>query len=262
MPPPASSLIGHAGSAFVFLGETAALAASALSITARGKCSLRQLVHQMASIGVDSLPIVIATSLSTGAVVAFYTSEVFLRFGAGSFAGGIMTLTILLELGPVIAGISVASRSGAAIAAEIGSMAVTEQVDALRALAISPSRYLVAPRVVACTLMMPLAGLASDAAGVCGSIAMSAANGISPEAFLESARNYASETDLLKGLVKTVWFGFTVAVVACHTGLATTGGASGVGRSTTRSVVLCVVLIFVSDFFLAQLLRGAAISVR
>jgi phospholipid/cholesterol/gamma-HCH transport system permease protein len=246
----------------IFLGETWTLAAQALSFLLRGKLSVRNTVAQMAAIGVDSLPIVIATTLSTGAVYAFYTSDIFVRFGAVNFVGGTLTLSFLLELGPVLAGVTVASRSGAAIAAEIGSMVVTEQVDALRAMAVSPIRYLVAPRLVACVLMMPLVGVFADLAGILGCYLMAGAHGVPPNAFIESARTYATGTDLIKGLVKTLFFGLTIAIVACHQGLKTKGGATGVGRATTSSVVLCVVLIFVLDFFLAQLLSGASVAVK
>lgn len=248
--------------ALAFVGETWLLALRSLGYVFRGRLSLRDTLAQMAAIGVDSLPIVVITALSTGAVFAFYTVGVFLRFGAVQFIGGTLTLSFLLELGPVLAGVAVASRSGAAIAAEIGSMVVTEQVDALRAMAVPPVRYLVGPRLVACVVMMPVCGLFSDAAGVLGSFLMAAAQGVPQQAFLDSARNFATEADLFKGLAKTAWFGFTIAVVACQQGLKTRGGAVGVGRSTTASVVMCVVLIFVADFFLAQVLSGASVSFR
>ena len=246
----------------LFVGQTWQLAFEALSYILRGRISLTETVRQMALIGVDSLPIIVATSVSTGAVLAFYTSDVFIRFGAAVFVGGTITLSFLLELGPVLAGVMVAARSGAAIAAEIGSMVVTEQVDALRSLAVSPVRYLVAPRLLACVLMMPVCGLVSDFAGVLGSIVMAAAHGVPTATFIESVRTMATETDLLKGLVKTLWFGFTIACVASRQGLATERGAAGVGRATTSSVVLCVVLIFISDFFLAQILMGASVATK
>lgn len=252
--------IGPLAGALAFVGETAALAWSALALIARRRVSASVTLEQMAAIGADALPIVTIITLSTGAVFAFYTAPVFVRFGAVGFVGGTETLSFLLELGPILAGVAVAARSGAAIAAEIGTMVVTEQVDALRSLGVSPVRYLVAPRVLACVLMMPLVGLFADAAGVGGAAVMSAAHGVTSQAFVDSVRAYVTQADLVKGLVKTIWFGFTIAVVACHQGLRTEGGASGVGRATTRSVVLCIVLIFVADFFLAQLLTGASVS--
>lgn len=241
-----------------FIGETSLLAARAIGYVLRGQLSLKGTLGQMAAIGVDALPIVIASTLSTGAVFALYTAGLFVQFGASRFLGGTLTLSFLLELGPVLAGVTVASRSGAAIAAEIGSMMVTEQVDALRAMGVSPIRYLVAPRLVACVLMMPLVGVFADLFGVLGSYLTCQAKGVPGPLFIESVRSMVVETAFTNGLIKTVCFGVIISIVACREGLKTKGGATGVGKSTTSSVVLCVVLIFIADFFLAQVL-GAPI---
>jgi len=246
----------------IFVGDSWGIALQAIGCILRGKVRLRETVRQMAAIGVDSLPIVVATAVSTGAVLAFYMSGVLVQFGADAFTGGTIALTFLLELGPLLAGVMVAARSGAAIAAEIGTMVVTEQVDALRSMAVSPIAYLVAPRLAACVAMMPLCGFVSDVAGIGGSIVMASLHGVPVEAFLDSMRLMADETDLAKGLIKTLWFGLTIVAVACRQGLRAKRGAAGVGRATTSSVVLCVVLIFVSDFFLAQLLTGASVATQ
>lgn len=246
--------------AMEFVGETVMLAGQAIAFIVKGRASVFQTLLQMSAIGVDSLPIVVAITFSTGAVFAYYTASVFVRFGAINLAGGTLVYGFLNELGPVLAGVAVAARSGAAIAAELGSMVVTEQVDALRAMAVSPVRYLVAPRLLACVLMMPLVGVFADLAGSFGAFLMSGFHGVPHQAFLQSARTFVGTGDLLRGLVKTIWFGFTIAVVACRQGLRTTGGATGVGRATTSSVVLCVVLIFISDFFLAQILTGGTVG--
>jgi phospholipid/cholesterol/gamma-HCH transport system permease protein len=245
-----------------FLGETATLAYMSLVYLVRGRLNIRETINQMSAIGADSLSIVMITTLSTGAVFAYYTADIFIHFGAANYIGGTLTLSFLMELGPLLAGVTVSARIGAAIAAEIGSMVVTEQVDALRSMAVSPIRYLVLPRIVACVLMLPVLGVFADLAGVGGSFLMALYHGVPGQTFLESARTFVTERDMIKGLVKTIWFGFTIAVIACHQGLKTEGGAVGVGRSTTRSVVLCVMLIFISDFFLAQLLSGASITIR
>lgn len=249
-------------SALVFLGECGALAVQAIGFLLVGKLSLRNTLLQMAAIGVDSLPIVLASCVSSGAVYSFYTADIMVKFGATGFVGGTLTLSFLLELGPVLAGINVASRSGAAIAAEIGSMVVTEQVDALRAMAVSPVRYLVTPRLVATLLMMPLVGVFAVCAGIAGCYYMAGFHGVPHQAFIESARAFATTADFVKGLIKTLCFGFIIVIVACQQGLRTKGGATGVGRATTNSVVLCVVLIFIADFFLAQMLAGAYVTVR
>jgi phospholipid/cholesterol/gamma-HCH transport system permease protein len=242
--------------ALAFVGESFLLFTRALGFILRGRLNARLMLQQMAAIGVNSLPIVVVTTLSTGGVFALYTSPLFVRLGAVSFLGGTLTLSFLLELGPVLAGVTVASRSGAAIAAEIGSMVVTEQVDALRSLGISPVRYLVAPRLAAAVLMMPLVTVFADLAGVLGCYLMAASNGVPSGVFLESVRQMVTESDFFSGLIKTFFFGAIIATVACQQGLRTSGGATGVGRFTTASVVLCVVLIFISDFFLAQVLSS------
>jgi phospholipid/cholesterol/gamma-HCH transport system permease protein len=246
----------------VFIGECGDLAGRSIGFVLRGQLSLRHTLLQMSSIGVDSVPLVIAASLSTGAVYAFYTADIMVKFGAVSFVGGTHALSFLLELGPILAGINVASRSGAAIAAEIGSMVVTEQVDALRALAVSPVRYLVAPRLVACVAMMPLIAVFADVAGILGGLEMAGTRGVPHAAFIDSARVFATGTDFLKGLIKAACFGFITVIIACQQGLRTSGGATGVGRATTSSVVLCVLAIFIADFFLAQVLAGAWSAVR
>jgi phospholipid/cholesterol/gamma-HCH transport system permease protein len=241
-----------------FVGETTLLAWSALAYLLRGRFSFREAVRQMAVLGADSLPIVLLTTSSTGAVFSLYTVGIFVTYGATNFIGGTLTIAFLLELGPLLAGISFASRGAAAIASELGSMVVTEQVDALRALAVAPARYLVAPRVLACVLMLPVATVFADLSGIVGGLLMAMAHGVPQTTFIESARQIALPSDLLKGIVKTFWFGFTIAIVACRQGLRTRGGASGVGRATTSSVVACVVLIFLSDFVLAQMLGAGS----
>lgn len=245
-----------------FVGEIVSLAVSAFRFLIQGKVSVRNILHQMSAIGVDALPIAITTTLSTGAVFALYTAGIFVQFGASTFLGGMLTLSFVLELGPLLAGITVASRSGAAIAAEIGSMVVTEQVDALRSLAVSPIRYLVAPRLIACIIVMPIVGVFADLSGVFGCYLMSRNAGIPGQVFIESARTMVTQTELFKGLVKTVVFGALIAIISCQQGLRTKGGATGVGRATTSSVVLCVVVIFIADFFLAQILTGPALKGR
>lgn len=248
--------------AATFVGETSILAGQAAWLAVRGKFSLRETIRQMAAMGVDSIPIIMLTCAATGSVLAFYVADVLVRFGGSGFVGGMIALSFLLELGPVLAGVMVAARSGAAVAAEIGSMVVTEQIDALRMMSVPPVRYLVTPRVLACILMMPICGLFADMAGIFGGLVMASTHGVTQSAFMESIRTMATHADLMKGLAKTLWFGLTIAVVACHQGLNTQRGATGVGAATTRSVVLCVVFIFVSDFFLAQALSGASASMR
>lgn len=248
-PTPLSALLA-------FVGEAAVLSGQTLAAIVRGGLSLRDLLAQMSSIGVDSIWIVLVVTTATGAVFAFYIASLSRSIGFTGFVGGTLGYAFLNELGPVLGGVAFAARSGAAIAAEIGSMVVTEQVDALRAMAISPIRYLVAPRVLAAVIMLPLLIVCADLAGISGGYVFSGASGIPHASYLESIHTYTHVSDLTNGLLKAVIFGFIVGIVACQQGLKTQGGATGVGRSTTSSVVLCVLLIFVSDFFLTQILAG------
>ena len=162
----------YLGALLTFLGEIASLTAQTVREIVRGGVSVSDLIAQMASIGADSLAIVLVITTATGAVFSFYTANLALQIGFTSFVGGTVAYGLLNELSPVLGGVALAARVGAAIAAEIGSMVVTEQVDALRAMAISPVRYLVAPRVIAAVLMLPLLITLGDVSGLMGSYAM------------------------------------------------------------------------------------------
>jgi phospholipid/cholesterol/gamma-HCH transport system permease protein len=239
-----------------FLGESALLTGQTLRWIVRGGIDVRDLVTQMALIGADSIWIVLVITAATGAVFALYTTSLALKIGFTQFVGGTMSYGFLNELGPVLGGVAFASRSGAAIAAEIGSMVVTEQVDALRAMAIAPVRYLVVPRVLASVIMLPLLTVIADVAGLYGGYFFAVAKGVPAQAFWDSVRTYTLTADLFNGLLKSVVFGFLVGIIACQQGLRTKGGATGVGKATTSSVVLCVVMIFIADFFMAQILTA------
>lgn len=239
-----------------FVGEAAFLAGQVVMAVCTGRMNLRDLLVQMSAIGVDSIWIVLVVTTATGAVFALYISALSRSIGFVGFVGGTLGYAFFNELGPVLGGVAFAARSGAAIAAEIGTMVVTEQVDALRAMAVSPIRYLVAPRVMAAILMLPLLIVCADMAGLTGGYVFAASAGISHTSFIDSFHSYTHIADMTRGLIKSVVFGFLVGIIACQQGLRTQGGATGVGRSTTSSVVLCVLLIFVFDFFLTQILAG------
>ncbi len=253
---PRAGIIGVLISLLETVGETANLAWSTLISILRGGFSVSDLMQQMSAIGADSMLVVLIVTTSTGAVFALYASKQAVAYGFGQFVGGGIAYTFFNELGPVLGGVALAARSGAAIAAEIGSMVVTEQVDALRSMAISPVRYLVAPRVLAAFIMMPVLTIISDFAGLVGGMSTSAMAGVPAGTYWESVRALNKIADVQHGLVKAAVFGFLIGISACMQGLSTTGGATGVGRSTTRSVVMCVVLIFLGDVVMARLLTG------
>jgi phospholipid/cholesterol/gamma-HCH transport system permease protein len=208
----------------------------------------------MASVGTDSLPIAVVTLIFAGMVLGLHTAREMVRFGGGSFVGGMVAVSVARELGPTLTGIVVAARVGSAMAAELGSMKITEQVDALRALAVSPIQYLVAPRLLACAVMLPVLTVFADFAGAGGAYVVAVAAGVTPSEYLRSARLFLDFTDFYGGLSKTVVFGAIIAIVGCQQGLATKGGASGVGHSTTRSVVISIMLIYIANYLLSALI--------
>ncbi len=223
-----------------------------------GQVAIGDVIEQMAVIGVDGVWIVMTVSAASGAVFALYTATLALQFGFPNAVGGTLAYSFFNELGPVLGGIGFAARSGAEIAAETGTMVVTEQVDALKAMAVSPVRYLVAPRVLACVLMLPLLTIIADTVGLMGGAASANAHGVGYGIFFSSVYQYAKVRDMTNGLIKSVVFGYLVGIISSMQGLRTEGGATGVGRSTTRSVVMCVVVITIADFILASFLQQTA----
>lgn len=214
-----------------------------------------ELVSQMAFVGVNSVPVVVLTTLSSGAVIALYTSQILVQYGASSLAGGAVGLAVIREMAPVLAGIMVAARCGSAMAAQIGTMAVTEQIDALRSLQVNPINYLVIPRMLACLFMVPILGFMGMYAGVLGGYFVAVfLSGVPDGTFWNSIQQFVLPEDIFKGMLKALVFGVIVAVVACQQGLRTKGGAVGVGKATTQTVVVSMVLIYVADFFLTKIL--------
>ncbi len=242
--------------ALLFFGETTSLTLDSIRTLFTEGFDPADVLRQMASLGVDSIVIVLVVTVATGAVFAYYTAGLSLSVGYSGFVGGSLAYSFLNELGPVLGGVAFAARVGASIAAEIGSMVVTEQVEALRAMAVSPIRYLALPRILACILMLPLLIIIADAAGIWGGYYFAGLQGVAHVDFMNSIYTYVKPGDFINGLLKAIIFGFIVGIVACRQGLRTTQGATGVGRATTSSVVLCILLIFISDVFLSQLLTA------
>jgi phospholipid/cholesterol/gamma-HCH transport system permease protein len=167
--------------------------------------------------------------------------------------GAVVGLAICRELAPVLTGVVVAARGGSAIAAEIGSMKVSEQIDALRSLAVDPVEYLVPPRLLAAIIMLPVVGAIADLAGICGGYLVAVhVEGVPASTFPDSIYQYLVPSDFFLGLLKTVFFGLIVAIVSCHQGFKTRGGATDVGWATTNAVVISIVLIYIADYFLAS----------
>lgn len=215
----------------------------------------RNTVEQMSAVGPESLLIALLTAAFVGMVFTIQVTREFISFGAGTAVGGVLALTLARELAPVLTAVVLAGRVGSAFAAEIGTMQVTEQIDALQMLETDPIDYLVIPRVLACALMLPLLNILSLITGMTGGLLV-ATNlyGISNSVFLNSAQSFLTTWDLASSMVKAFVFGILIAVIGCNWGLTTTGGAKGVGQSTTTAVVTALLAIFISNFFLSWLM--------
>src|SRR5687767_5251959 len=231
-------------------------------LTARGLAAIvtpphyyRELMAQMDVIGVQSMSIVVLTGMFTGMVLTLQSAASLDAFGARPYVGRLVALSMVRELGPVLTALMVTGRVGSAMAAELGSMVVTQQIDALRVLGSDPVRKLVAPRILAGMVMVPILTIISDAVGMFGGSLISVSTlGLNWEFYWRSVAQTLVINDFAMGLTKPVVFGFILTSVGCFMGLRTTGGTQGVGESTTRSVVVASVVILSSDFFMTKLL--------
>lgn len=213
----------------------------------------RLFVSQMYLLGVGSTPIILLVSIFTGAVFALQTGYAFRLFNAETMVGMTVGLSLTREIGPVFSGLMVIARAGSAMAAELGSMKVTEQIDALKTMAVDPFHYLVVPRVLASIVCLPLLTILFNVVGFLGAYLVGVGLlGIPDGPFMHRMQQHVGLDDLYGGLLKSVCFGFLIALVCCYQGFTTTGGAKGVGRSTTRAVVLSSVSLLVFDYFITQ----------
>ncbi|NET32248.1 MAG: MlaE family lipid ABC transporter permease subunit [Cyanothece sp. SIO1E1] len=220
-----------------------------------GRIHRRNTLDQMAVVGPDSLLIALLTAAFVGMVFTIQVTREFISFGAGTAVGGVLGLTLARELAPVLTAVVLAGRVGSAFAAEIGTMQVTEQIDALQMLKTDPIDYLVIPRVVACCLMMPILTLLSFMTGMAGGLLISTGlYNVPYTVFLDSAQSFLDLWDLVSSIVKSLVFGMLIAIIGSSWGLTTTGGAKGVGQSTTTAVVTALLAIFISNFFLSWLM--------
>lgn len=211
-------------------------------------------IDQMEKIGVASLPLVFLTSLFTGVVLALQTAYQLQKISAELYIGSLVALSVTRELGPVLTALVMAGRVGAAITAEVGTMRVTEQIDALEVLATNPIRYLAVPRFTALVLMLPLLTLYADILGILGGYIVGVYKlGISSSLYMTMTWHALRFKDVFTGLFKAVVFAMIIATIACHEGFGTAGGAEGVGRSTTFSVVISFILIIAADCFFTAL---------
>ena len=236
------------------LGGLALLAGDALRQGFRRPFERSLWIDQLDHLGVQSLTITNVTLLFTGMVLAVQTAYSLSSYGGQSFVGDLLALSIVRELGPVLTALMVAGRVGAGITAEIGSMTVTEQVDALRVLAASPVKKLVVPRVGALILALPLLTVVADIVGLFGGMVMAVSEiGQSRAYYLSHVLLALRIQDVTSGIGKSFFFAFFIGIIACYNGLNATGGADGVGKATTNTVVTASIAIIVSDFFLTKI---------
>ncbi len=237
------------------IGKFVLLVGRILAWTPRPPYDWRELMRQMVKVGVNSFPVVALTTLFTGMVMALQTFTVLQRFNAESFVGSLVALSMVRELSAVLSGLIVAGRAGSAMGAELGTMRVTEQIDALEVMATDPIHYLVVPRVWATTIMLPLLVVLGNFIGIAGGYLVSVVMmGANPVSYIDNTFQFMDLNDLFSGLIKAAVFGFLLAAIGCQQGFYTTGGAEGVGRSTTSAVVVASIAILISDFFLTRLL--------
>lgn len=238
-----------------FFGGTALLAMNAGALTFRRGFPWGETIRQLHAIGVKSATIVIITSVFVGGVMALQFSYGMEKFGAQLYAPKLVALSLFREMGPVLISLLVGGKVGAGITAELGSMAVTEQIDAIRALGANPVKKLVVPRLVATTITMPLVAALADVIGLVGAMIVCMTDiGMTPRYFLSSVAESAHVGDVMHGIVKSVFFGFAVGLIGCYQGIRTTGGTEGVGSATTVTVVMVSITILISDFFLSKFL--------
>jgi phospholipid/cholesterol/gamma-HCH transport system permease protein len=216
-----------------------------------------EIVRQMDLIGVGSLPIVLLTGFFTGGVLVLQTFPTLESYGVHSETGRSVAVALIRELGPVLCALMVSGRIGSAISAELGAMVVSQQIDAMRALGTDPLKKLVAPRVIALIMMLPLLTVAADIFGILGGgVVASYIYSQDSNVFITSVRNGISTNDIIGGIIKPLFFGLVIGGISCHKGLSTKGGTVGVGMSTINAVVLSSIWVIIFDFFLAKAIQS------
>jgi phospholipid/cholesterol/gamma-HCH transport system permease protein len=241
------------------LGTLAQLAFSGFLWTFRRPFRLSNFVAQLEFVGVQSLFLVSLVGIFTGMVFAVQTIYGFRRFGAENLVGGVVALSLSREMAPVLTAIMVAARAGSGIAAQLGNMRATEQIDALETMAVSPIQYLIVPRVLAGLVMVPVLALWFFAIGIGGSYIVGVVwLSLDPGVFIDRIQAMLDKHDLVQGLVKALVFGYAVTLISCRHGFYARGGAEGVGLATTRAVVWSVVAVFLLDYVITTLLTEVA----
>ncbi len=242
--------------ALLELQETTLLAARAARGLLKRPRYIPETIEQMDVIGVGSLTIILLTGFFTGGVLTLQTFPTLAFYGAQSQTGRLVAISLVRELGPVLSALMVTGRVGSAIAAELGSMTVSQQIDAMRALGTDPVKKLVAPRLIALLVTLPLLTVIADIVGIGGGgLVATGLFGLSMDQYVASVRDGITTDDIIGGVIKPICFGLIIGSIACYKGLNTEGGTVGVGRATTRAVVTASIVVIIADFFLARALQ-------
>lgn len=236
-------------------GKVMLLFLKTLAFIFRPPFDIRNLLKQVEYVGIKSIPVVLITGGFTGMVLALQSYTGFKRFNAEAFVATVVALSMTRELGPVLCGLMVSGRVGSAMAAELGTMQVTEQIDALYTLAINPVKYLVVPRFLASLIVMPILTTFADILGIIGGYLVSVMLlGSNPTVYIRRTYDYLDLEDVYVGLLKACIFGMIIAIIGCYQGMNTRGGAEGVGKATTNAVVISSLLILIANYFTTALL--------
>jgi len=236
-------------------GDITILFFQTLFYSVKGNFSVRDLMAQMVRVGVESLPVAVVTAAFVGMVFAVQIASEFVKFGAGSVVGGVMGIAVARELAPALTAVVIAGRVGSSFAAEIGTMSVTEQIDAIYAMGSDPVKHLVVPRFIASTFMLPILTIFADIVGFFGGYLVAVyVIGINSFGYMDSASTLLKMNDITGGIIKAVFFGMIISIIGCFRGLRTRGGARGVGEATTNSVVYSLMAIFIVNYFLSLIL--------
>ena len=253
---PIARLGAHVAQQVADLGEFAVFTARMVRWIVTDGTRWRLLRPQLYEVGVRSMPVIVLTGAFVGMVLAVQAYQQFASIGRGAWSGPVINLSVVKELGPVLAGVMIAGRVGGALAAGLGTMKVTEQIDALRAMGADPIRYLVVPRFLACVLLIPVLTIYADFVGIASGYFVAWSYGVDPhEYWVHSARS-VENWDILAGVIKSVLFGAAIALISCFKGFQSRQGAEGVGRAATEAFVVSFILILILDLFVILLLKG------
>ncbi len=237
------------------LGDATLFLYSSITALFTSKPKIKKIIYQMQHIGVNSFLVVALTGACVGGVLAYHTYNALHRFSGEQFVSPVVFISMVREFGPVLASVMVAGRAGSAMTAEIGTMQISEQIDALKTLCINPKQYLVVPRLIATTIIMPFLSLFCSLFGiVAGYIVAVHMLGVNPELYIKMIKEHSELFDITSGIIKAICFGFLISWIATYKGYITRGGAKGVGLSTTQSVVYACLAIFIADYVLTALM--------